>query len=200
MQHAIAREFGFSGWKALKEHFTQQPALQRYERVAGALVEAYATGDAGSMRIVWDHFGHRRTWDVMRRYVRLYLGKRETPDDPAHDVITEDEARFLVARAQGFETWDALAAFAIATPPGKTVAAKAVGLFSSRSDDRYEGAMRTRDWEELLETLREGRFTKYTSHVAFHLYQMYQAATPQQLKGIATRSTNDTAPRPSASP
>ena len=51
---------------------------RRYARVADALVSAYADGDAAAMQIVWDYFGHRRTWDAMRRYVRLDLGRHRT--------------------------------------------------------------------------------------------------------------------------
>ena len=57
------------------------------------------------MRIVWDYFGHMRAWDGMRRYVRLDLGKTEQPQPGEDDVVTLAEAQYLVARAQGFESW-----------------------------------------------------------------------------------------------
>ena len=44
--------------------------MERYERVAEALVRAYRTGEPEAMQVIWDSFGHLRRWDAMRRYVR----------------------------------------------------------------------------------------------------------------------------------
>jgi hypothetical protein len=60
---------------------------------------------------------HRRAWPAMRRYVQLDLGKR--PAGPDDDVpITLDDARYLVARERGHESWDALCNAAARTPAG----------------------------------------------------------------------------------
>jgi hypothetical protein len=59
----------------------------RYERVAAALVAAHA-GDETAMRVVWDFFGHGRSWDALRRYVRLDLGRAEQPRDGEVDEIS----------------------------------------------------------------------------------------------------------------
>ena len=156
VQHALALEHGLSGWGALKNRLAQDEPLRRYEKVADAVVTAYRTGDASAMRIVWDYFGHRRARDTMRRYMRLDLGKPEQPQRPEDDVITLDEARYLVARAQGFETWDALVAYVTSIPPGKTIAEKAVGLFSPTTESGTPlVAARSRDWDEVLAIMRE---------------------------------------------
>ena len=132
VQHALALEHGLSGWNALKERLAQDAAMRRYDRVAEALVEAYRDGGADSMRIVWDYFGHMRTWDAMRRYVRLDLGKTESPKPGEEDVVTLTEAQYLVARFQGFDNWQALTAFALSVPPEKTtIVAKSIRLYSS---------------------------------------------------------------------
>jgi len=175
VQHALAREHGLPGWTALKQRLAQDQdaPMRRYDKVAEALVIAFRTGEEGAMRIVWDYFGHMRAWDAMRRYVRLDLGKTEQPRSPERaedDSITLAEARFLVARAQGFESWDALAAFAASVPPGKaTLAAKAVTLYAtaaspsdsdSDSDSDSESmsvAARSRDWDEVIVVMRERR-------------------------------------------
>jgi hypothetical protein len=156
VQLALAREHGLPGWAALKERLAAGGALRRYERVADALVAAYATGDASSMRIVWDYFGHMRSWDGMRRYVRLDLGKREQPDSTEGDGITLAEAQHLVARAQGFESWDALSRYAASLPPGKaTMAARAVGVFVPHDGAEPEIIRRSHDWDEALSLLQE---------------------------------------------
>jgi hypothetical protein len=131
VQHALALEHGLPGWTALKDRLATGAAMQRYDKVAEALVVAYRTGEASAMRIVWDYFGHMRTWDAMRRYVRLDLGKTEQAASGEEDAITLAEAQYLVARMQGFENWDAVRAFAASVPAGKTtMAAKAVAVYA----------------------------------------------------------------------
>lgn len=107
VQHALALEYGLPGWGALKLRLAPDAPLRRYEAVAGALVTAYRTGEPTAMQTVWDYFGHMRTWDAMRSYVRLDLGIFSDEHE-----LTLTEAKSLVARAQGFETWDALAEYA----------------------------------------------------------------------------------------
>ena len=160
VQHALAREYGLPGWAALKERLAAGGAAddaptRRYDRVAASLVTAYHTGEPDAMRVVWDYFGHGRTWEATRRYIRVDLGKHEVPPSPDDDTITLDEARYLVARAQGFESWDALAAFAASVPPGKTLATKVVGAFTRTDAGEKEIAIRTRDWDELFAVMRE---------------------------------------------
>ena len=156
VQHALAREHGLPSWSALKQRLADDAPLRRYERVADALVTAYETGDGSAMRIVWDYFGHMRTWEAMRRYVRLDLGKREQPEDAAADTITLDEARFLVARAQGFESWQALTEFAASVPRSKsTIAAKGVTALGIDSSGAKEVAASSHDWDEIFAAIQE---------------------------------------------
>ncbi len=158
VQHALAREHGLPGWQALKDRLAQDAAMRRYDKVAEALVSAYHTGDSSAMRTVWDYFGHMRTWEVTRRYVRLDLGRPEQPRGPEDDTITLADAQFLVARAQGFENWDALTAFAIAVPPGKTtIAAKEVGVYTGDEPSPRDAMVRLRDWDEVFDLMRERR-------------------------------------------
>jgi hypothetical protein len=158
VQHALALEHALPGWTELKHRLATGAAMQRYDRVAEALVTAYRTGEESAMRIVWDYFGHMRTWDAMRRYVRLDLGKTEQPQSSEDDIITLAEAQFLVARAQGFESWESLAAFAASVPPGKTtIAAKAVTLYSTADSESKEVATRSRDWDEVIAVMHERR-------------------------------------------
>ena len=159
VQHALAREHGLPGWSALTARLATGEARRRYARVADALVTAYAAPDAASMRIVWDYFGHRRTWDGMRRYVRLDLGRTERPADGEADVITLAEAQYLVARAQGFESWAALEAFAARVPPASpTLATKAIALYAVADGDSRTVAERSHDWDAALARLQERRW------------------------------------------
>ena len=170
VQLALAREHGVAGWASLKNRLADDAPLRRYEQVAEALVAAYASPDEQAMRIVWDYFGHRRAWDAMRRYVRLDLGKTEQPRSGEEDVITLDEARYLVARAQGFPNWEAMAAFADTIPRGKTIAAKPVGLYSASEETSPEEGdsppftLRSHDWDEVIELVRERRLPGLHAH------------------------------------
>ena len=159
VQHALALEYGLSGWTELKNRLPQNTPIRYYENVAEALVTAYGTGEDGAMRIVWDYFGHMRAWDGMRRYVRLDLGKTEQPEPSEDDAITLSEAQYLVARMQGFESWRALEEFAASVPPGKTIAAKSVSTFSIDEAGAREEGTRSRDWDEIIAVMRERRLT-----------------------------------------
>lgn len=160
VQHALALEHGVSGWNSLKERLAQDAAMRRYDKVAEALVEAYRDPRADSMRIVWDYFGHMRAWDAMRRYVRLDLGKTESPKPGEEDVVTLAEAQYLVARFQGFDNWQALTAFALSVPPGKTtIVAKSIRLYSSADSQHPDIGFTSRDWDEVLAVLAEKRLT-----------------------------------------
>src|SRR5688572_4251450 len=97
-QLVVAREYGFETWPKLKRHIesltrptSQRPSLNHYERIAEDLLEAYRTGETRAMQSVWTHFGHRRTWEVMRRYVLLDLGKASDEID-----ISLADAQLLV--------------------------------------------------------------------------------------------------------
>lgn len=130
------------------------PAAGRYHQVAEALVVAYSAPDDAAMRIVWDYFGHQRTWEAMRRYVRLDLGRREQP--AVDDSITLAEARQLVARAQHHVSWDALLA-AVSVPAREPLAAKAAAVH--RESHQEDQRLHSRDWDELADWLADESLT-----------------------------------------
>ena len=166
VQHALARELGYAGWAELKHRLPPaagQPLLGRFERVAEALVAAYRTGESGAMRIVWDYFGHMRTWDAMRRYVRLDLGRREQPEDP--DEITLADAQLLVARAQGVASWQALADFVATLPPGKTdLTTKPLEFLTIDERGARQEAGRSRDWDDVIARMHAERLAGLDAH------------------------------------
>jgi hypothetical protein len=156
VQHALAREHGLPGWTALKDRLSPASPMRRYDTVAVALVVAYRTGGREAMRVIWDFFGHGRTWDATRRYIRLALGRSEAEPDPP-DEITLEEARFLVARAQEFESWEALERHVAALPRGRTITAKAVAMFATSDVAEDAVAVRSRDWDEAIDLMRVRR-------------------------------------------
>lgn len=156
IQHALAREHGLPGWLALRDRVAAPRAVRRYHQVADALVVAFAAPDEAAMRIVWDFFGHRRTWDAMRRYVRLDLGRPEQPR--ADDTITLADAQRLVARAQHMDSWDALIAAASATRRAP-IAARAIGVIRRGYPADPHSALLSRDWDEVADWLQDEELT-----------------------------------------
>jgi hypothetical protein len=157
VQHALAREHGFSGWAALKlalesDRDVRARALAEYEAMAEALLEAYRMGTPDAMERHYRHAWHRRPWRAMRTYVQLDLGKR--PSGPDDDVaITLDDARHLIAIEHGFENWDALNTFATSTMVNSRVAAKPVRLADPDAPDESRPLARGREWDAILRLL-----------------------------------------------
>jgi hypothetical protein len=157
VQHALARELGFTGWAALKAAIAANReagarALERYEAAAEALLEAYRTGTPKAMERHYHFTWHRRAWSGMRTYVQLDLGKR--PAGPDDDVeITLDDARHLVAIEHGFESWDDLLAFTRSADAGSLVIAKPVRLEDPEGAQDARPISASRDWSVVLEAL-----------------------------------------------
>ena len=128
VQHALAREHGAPGWSALKSELARsassdvRPTLERFERMASNLLDAYRTGTPDAMQRHWNDTWHRRTWDAMRRYVQFDLGRGHGPEAEQAD-ISLDDARFLIAREHGFESWHGLTEYIAQLPPGKRMIA-----------------------------------------------------------------------------
>ncbi|HVT38842.1 MAG TPA: hypothetical protein VHE78_07350 [Gemmatimonadaceae bacterium] len=95
----------------------------------------------------------------MRRYVQLDLGKR--PETENGDVeISLDDARLLVARDHGFESWRALVDYLAKLPAAKRmIAATPVKLFTPGPDGADARAESTRDWGVAIEMMKERRLT-----------------------------------------
>ncbi|MFI5209460.1 MAG: hypothetical protein ACHQ2E_03355, partial [Gemmatimonadales bacterium] len=163
IQHALAREHGFSGWPGLKEALAARAgraawALAQYEEMAGALLEAYRTGTPAAMERHWALTWHRRPWRGMRTYVQLDLG-RQAGAAGQDDDITLDDARYLVAREHGFENWQALATHCAAAPPQSAdMLARPVLLLAPGATNMEGPSWQSREWPEVLARLREPRF------------------------------------------
>ncbi len=158
LQHALARELGFPGWREVKAALERAAAgnlaaLAPYEEKADALLQAYRLGTPEAMerhyRLTW----HRRAWSGMRRYVRLDLGLPDQDPDNTID-ITLDDARTLIAREHGYRAWDELVGDVTHRAPG--------GPYTARPTEvLWPGAPRglpdrhTRDWGATLERLRD---------------------------------------------
>jgi hypothetical protein len=161
VQHALALEHGFTGWTALEQAVAQAEAagreagaqaLERYDAMAAALLEAYRTGTPEAMERHHNYTWHRRAWKAMRTYVQLDLGKRPTDIDDPID-ITLDDARHLVALEHGFKHWNDLEAFTRGQMGGHRVLAKPLRLVVRKNRDEWQAIASARDWDEILQLL-----------------------------------------------
>ena len=82
--------------------------IEEYERLAHDLQEACGTGDAGAIDHLRQHFNLDRTptqAEIQGR-VRERLGKSR--DDMINTGLSLDEARLVISRLSGFESWEQL--------------------------------------------------------------------------------------------
>ena len=159
VQLALARENRFAGWTELKRALAPDPTasahtLELYEEKAAVLLEAYRTGTPEAMERHYRHTWHRRTWQGMRTYVQLDLGKRPAGPDDNID-ITLDDARHLVAIEHGVEDWNALTALVQTIPGGVLLTAKPVHVRAPNAPEESRPIASTRDWQIALRHLAQ---------------------------------------------
>ncbi|MFN8580231.1 MAG: hypothetical protein U0163_04540 [Gemmatimonadaceae bacterium] len=158
VQFALAREYGLSGWSALKSRLLEQSAatthtLDAFEEKAEALLAAYRTGTAEAMARHWALTWHRRSWSAMRTYVQLDLGRHQGAENQDDD-ITLDDARYLVAREHAFPSWAELVAYVTSTSDTTPLAARPVTAFQLQPDGERVSRFADRRWDEVFEFLR----------------------------------------------
>jgi hypothetical protein len=162
VQHALAREFGFAGWTALKAAVASRSTVDAeatpdFERVALDLVAAHDFADAAALERLRRHYGRPLTHDDIRARVweRVYaVRQRAAGGGERH--LEDSEARELLAREAGFGNWTAfLEATAVGSPaPGTPyqIDRKENGIAPRR-------ALTAGEWETLIGVMGEQRIT-----------------------------------------
>ncbi|HEV8445414.1 MAG TPA: ankyrin repeat domain-containing protein [Gemmatimonadaceae bacterium] len=129
-------------------------AVERWHRMAANLLDAYRTGAPEAMERHWADTWHRRSWEAMRRYVQLDLGR--PPVVEGADVpITLDDARWLIARDNGFTTWIGLIEYTIDhAADSHPKAAAPFHVLSKPNEELPPPLERTRDWDVAIATVK----------------------------------------------
>jgi len=110
VQMALAREFGFQSWADLAHHIEtiNPPGLRKFEQMAEELAAAYSSGDFEAIReFNWTHgtsFVWHREAEAMHRQLPTWFASTSRSMN-----LAVADARTLLARKTGFETWDELA-------------------------------------------------------------------------------------------
>ena len=126
VQHALAVEYGMSGWAALKKVAVESQApdpVAQYERLAGDMVTVNADGDPAAMQRINEFYGRSSTVEDLRATIwRLIYKVRRAAG--AADAFGLEEARELIARTDGFHNWSSLTEAAAKgdPPPGSRLA------------------------------------------------------------------------------
>jgi hypothetical protein len=180
VQHALAREHGFPGWRDLKRALTPNAdvsirTLEQYDRMASALLEAYSTGTPEAMERHYGYTWHRRSWDAMRRYVLADLGRASSSPD-----ITLEDARHLVAVEYGFQSWQELESFVRSMPGATRTTAKPMRVQSVAIPEAPRPVAVTRDWQTVL------RFLEQTHAVALDAAGQMADAMLRDTSGLAS--------------
>lgn len=108
-QLVVAREYGFDNWPDLVHHveMVNPPGLRKFERMADELVAGYMSGDYEGIREVNWVYGTSFVWYRELEAMHQRLPTWFASESRSMDLAVTD-ARYLVARRTGFESWDEL--------------------------------------------------------------------------------------------
>ena len=116
-QFVLAREYGFESWARLKQHIEvlPHPKLEPFERVAADIVVICASDDADALQRITDLIGRTYPYPDRRAQLQQHLMVVRGPESRIEDITLAD-ARLIVARRFGFQSWAELAE-SVTLPP-----------------------------------------------------------------------------------
>jgi hypothetical protein len=119
-QFVLAREYGFESWARLKQHIEvlPHPKLEPFERVAADIVVICGSDDADALQRITDLIGRTYPYPDRRAQLQQHLMVVRGPESRIEDITLAD-ARLIVARRFGFESWAELAE-SVTRPPSDT--------------------------------------------------------------------------------
>lgn len=121
-QFVLAREYEFESWARLKQHIEAlpHPKLDPYERVAADIVlicQSKDEDDADAWQRITDLLGRSYPYPDRRARLQRHLLVVRSPESRIEDITLAD-ARLIIARRFGFESWAELAEN-VTRPPGR---------------------------------------------------------------------------------
>lgn len=154
-QYALAQEHGFPSWPALVKHAQANPAEAAiYHSLSEALAEAYTSGNIDTIRnLNWVHgtaFAWERNVEKMQSWLPAWYSATErTPE------LALKDARRLVARQSGFETWDELIQSLSPPSRGKQRRSPYVRYDARENQLHVQGVLAPSHWDAVIELARE---------------------------------------------
>jgi hypothetical protein len=170
VQHALALEYGFESWAALKRAVEnlnvragtplRTRSIRECEQLAADLVLAYDAHDDAALGRLNDGYGRRFDHDDLWAEVwrRVYAVRQRHGRVP-RNYLTIDEARTVIAQDAGFGSWVALTrALESGAPPVPPFAIDAAAAADSTIVPRRHLA--ADEWDELIAVMKERRITR----------------------------------------
>ncbi|MCU1238781.1 MAG: hypothetical protein JWP63_6748 [Candidatus Solibacter sp.] len=154
VQHALAREYGFEGWKELKAALeTRGPD---HLQAAEDFVKAFG-GDEAALARLNAYYGRTFSFEDVKAEVwrRVYAFRQRAFKGPESYLLLE-EAQLIVAQDAGFGSWDALLQSLTTGSPAQ-VAPYAVDTRENRIGPLRR--MTDRDWDDLIGAMKEHRIS-----------------------------------------
>jgi hypothetical protein len=164
VQHALAREYGYDNWIALKAAVARPTddsgwplvTAEAYAELADDFVQAYDAQDQAALDRLNTHYRRTFTFDDLAAEIwrRNYAFRQRSSRVPKNS-LPRGEAQMLVAQDAGFGSWDALIR-ALETGgtrvPPYAIDAKDNAATPSRQMSDVE-------WDRLLADIKERRIT-----------------------------------------
>ena len=166
-QFVLAREYGFESWAALKQHVEvlPHPKLEPYEAVAVDIVKICSSEDPDSSQRITELIGRTYPYADRRKQIQQHLSVIRGPESKIENITLSD-ARLVVARRFGFESWAELAE-QVTRPPSDPRTSR-LGMSASPpfykidwNENRIElrPPMSDKDWETIFSVIRENQIT-----------------------------------------
>jgi hypothetical protein len=164
VQHALAREYGFDNWIALKAASAQSTdaggwpvvTIDEYTQLANDFVHAFDAQDRAALDRLNAHY--RRTFtfeDLAAEIWRRNYAFRQRSSRVPKNYLPLDEAQMIVAQDAGYGSWDALTRGV--QDDGSRVPAFAIDPKEQRASPRRQ--MSDVEWDALIAAMKEQRVT-----------------------------------------
>jgi len=156
VQHALAREYGYESWIALKAYLD----TPLYDRLAGDVMLAFNAKDEAALRRLNVHYDRTFNFDdlwaeVWRRTYSFRQRAFNVPDQ----ALRLDEAQTLVAQDAGYASWKALTDAAVTGAP--PVPPYTIDTVENRIGPAR--ILKPHEWDDLIAAMKERRLTGFNA-------------------------------------
>ncbi len=158
-QFRLAHRYGFASWPKLVHHVTAMSAtgLAVYDELARRLVAAYTSGDFTAIREINWELGTAFVWDreltpMQEQLPTWFASAARTPEQAL------DDARLLIARQMGFDTWAGLVRSVKPAGGGQADLGAIAGLYRidhEKNTIEVHGPLASRHWDAVIAVIKE---------------------------------------------
>lgn len=170
VQHALAREYGFESWVALKAAVETLPesaasatplcSAEEYQRLARDWVSAGDERNEAALQRLNQHYQRTFSFDDLRAEIwRRVYAFRQRSSKVDKNYLQLSEAQILIAQDVGFSSWEAL--IRAATTGAPRVPAYQIDPKEGRIAPRRR--LNDKEWDELIGMMREHRISRLES-------------------------------------